>query len=200
MTELWEFWLPFSIAFIGFLILLYDHFKDDRQLYKQIKEFYEGIECLILSYSSDLILKIRREATIDPERIETLKYNRIKKRIKHSYFQEFIRYNSKDCFKYLGLVYSGDNKRKIINKATNYVLGTEGHLGFKDLNGDPNKIPEIKVIQDLLNITSEQIKMIDEFLSSLREHWKEIHYAWLFRPELKKKIDYSEEFRKIYSF
>ena len=176
-----------------------DHIKDDRQFFKQIKEFYEGVECVILSYYSNLILKKKREASNEIERIEKLKRERIKIRIKHTYSQEFIKYHSDNSFKYLGLIYSDDNKKKIINKKTNYVLGTQGQLRFKDLNGEPNNIQEINVIPDLMNITYEQVKRIDGFLASLREYWKENHYKWLFRPKLKKKINYSEEFKIINS-
>ena len=187
MAEIWEFWLPFSIALAGFLILIYDHIKDDRQLTKKVKEFYEAIENLIILYYSELILEKRREVSNEDDRIEKLKNERVKIRIKHSYYQEFIKYHAENLFKYLGIIYSGDNKNKIINKNTNYVLRTGGQLRFKDLEGEPRNIKEVNVIPDLLDITPEQIEKIDYFLASLRQYWKDNHYKWLFRPKIEKK-------------
>jgi len=35
------------IGVIAILIVVWDHFKDDRLLYRQVQEFYEDIEKLI---------------------------------------------------------------------------------------------------------------------------------------------------------
>ena len=64
MTENLDFWIPVSIAMASLLIAMitlfitaYERIKDDRQLYKQVKDYYEAIEYLVFSYYADFWLK-----------------------------------------------------------------------------------------------------------------------------------------------
>ena len=40
----------FTIALISIIIVIWDHFKDDRLLSKQVQEFFEDIENVIFTF------------------------------------------------------------------------------------------------------------------------------------------------------
>jgi len=182
---------------IAIIIVLWDHFKDNRQLRQQVNDFYEAIEYLIFSYYSNLNLKKRMENKNNSEVKENLRNTRVKIRIKHAYYTRFIKYRSEILFRYLGMVYSNDKEDKIINMNSEYVLLSDGQVRFKDPEGNPNNLNELNVVSNPLNIKKEEIKRIYAYLDTLRKYWEEKHYKWLFRPKLKPNLNFFEEFKVV---
>lgn len=207
MSENLGFWISVSIAMVSLLIAMitlfitvYERIKDDRQLYKQVKDYYEAIEYLVFTYYAVFWLKKEEEKSTNNEIILKLKAERVKIRIKRAYFMQFVKSYSDSFFKYLGMVYSGDNKSSIINMNSEFILNIGGQLRYKDLEGDPNNLKEINVVAKISRITEEEYGKINAFLETLRMFWKIRYYKWLFRPKLKENIDFPNKFKEMEKF
>lgn len=207
MTENLDFWIPVSIAILSlliamitFFITVYERIKDDRQLYKQVNDYYEAIEYLVFSYYADLWLKKEKEKPTNNEIKLKLKTERVKIRIKSDYSMQFVKYHSDSFFKYLGMVYSDDNKNSIINMNSDFILDTGGQLRYKDLEGDPNNLKGINVVAEVSQMTGEEYGKINAYLETLRIFWKTRYYKWFFRPKLKESIDFPDRFKEMEKF
>ena len=207
MTENLDFWIPVSIAMVSLLIAMitlfitaYERIKDDRQLYKQVEDYYEAIEYLVFSYYADSWLKKEQEKSTNSKIKLKLKTERVKIRIDRAYFMQFVKSHSDSFFKYLGMVYSDDNKNSIINKNSEFILNIGGQLRYRDLEEDPNKLKGTNVVAEVSRITEEEYGKINAFLETLRTFWKIRHYKWLFRPKLKESIDFPNRFKEMEKF
>lgn len=159
------------IGVIAILIVVWDHFKDDRLLFRQVQEFYEDIEGLIYSYC--LIYKSEEESPIkNPKQQNTFYSHKIK--------QNFEKYSN-----YLGLTILEEANRYYYCNISDFDLGDDGILHYNHEGEDRD---------DVINPhhpSSEEVNVIDEYLKMLRNYWERNYSKPLFRPKLKKKNDFS---------
>jgi len=154
------------IGVIAILIVVWDHFKDDRLLYRQVQEFYEDIEKLIYSYC--LTYKSGEETQIENPKQQNTYYDcKIK--------QNFEKYSN-----YLGLTMLEEVDRYYYYNNSHFNLRNEGVLYY--VYG-----VERNDVFNPHHPSSEEVNVIDEYLKTLRNYWERNYSKPLFRPKLKKK-------------
>lgn len=161
------------IALVSIIIVIWDHFKDDRLLTRQVQKFYDDIEHLIYYY-----IKKKTEANPFHETERRFYAARVE--------QDFDTYA-----RYLGLArISGTMRsreyRGYISKSDT-ILISEGRLDINPGNQDQQFL-----IKDYKYITESDIKFITTYLQNLRAYWKDDYHKFFFRPNLKARIDFKE--------
>lgn len=117
-----------SIAVIAIIIVVWDHFKDDRVLTKQVQEFYEDFEnCLFSYYKMKIVDQMRdsgKNSMFSMEKLDNLYYKFRKER---TIYEGFILQKIEDFSRYIGVT---DNlgKNDIINKTEFRFLVRIGEL------------------------------------------------------------------------
>jgi len=168
------------------LFIIWDHLKDDRQLTRQIQNFYNDLEMLIYSYIQIKYYNTIEKKQIDDSDLKTL--NRTKNRdiIQNSYLKKKIKQNFHEYSNYLGLTFDEETNSYLNN--TIYVLGIDGLL--KKRNFENNTVDEI--INSYIDITSEELEDILKFLRSTRFFWNKNFKKFIFRTHLKPQLNFSE--------
>jgi len=158
---------------IAIIIVVWDHFKDDRLITKQVQEFYKDVENIIYSYYKMRIT-------------ESLFDNR-----EYLVYQGIIKQKFDDYSKYLGLTRHPSEKELFyINKA-DILFHHHGAL-MKDISDNNKGYRRVQIIEDPLNIKEEEISQINKYLESLRNYWKLNYKKRFFRPMLKAKKDFND--------
>jgi len=161
-------------VFIGvtaILIVVWDHFKDDRLLCRQVQKFYEDIEELIYSYY--LIYKSGEEKPIENPKQQNTYYN-------YKIKQNFEKYCN-----YLGLTMLEEVDSYYYCNKSDFDLGNNGVLYYNHGGEDRDSVINPH------HPSSKYISVLDEYLKTLRNYWERNYSKPLFRPKLKKKIDFS---------
>ena len=163
----------FTIALISIIIVIWDHFKDDRLLSKQVQEFYEDIENVIFTFYAN-------------RRVRPGWYD-----MRRRYYEAKIDQTFNDYSKYVGLArISGtfrSRKFKGYINSSDIILISEGRLDTKIPGVDQQML-----ISDKEGIKEEQIKNINRYLNELRDYWKEKYHKFFFKPKLRAKLDFHE--------
>lgn len=179
-----------SIAVIAIIIVVWDHFKDDRVLTKQVQEFYDDIENLIFSYYKMAIVdRMYDSGGNSAFPIGKLDELHFKFRKERKIYEGFILQRIDDFSKYLGIT---DNlgKNEIINKTEFRLLARKGELR-KDNWSKQAKSAHLGVIDNILDIKEEEIVLINKYLKSFRDYWDEKYNIKLFRKKLIPKVNFS---------
>ena len=186
---------------IAIIFVIWEHIKDDRRLAKRVQGFYEDIENYVYSsikiaVNSHLYNQIPNDrSNIVEEYLNCL-------RIKQTSLG-FIRQKFNEYSKYLGITMNRQNQ--IINhsdiRIKLHIKSYEDIVLIErtddmDLNRRirPSCIP---LINNLPEITFEELNIIKNYFVSLRAYWKE-HYRKSFlkiiriKPKLKRKIDFDD--------
>ncbi|MFW9950799.1 MAG: hypothetical protein ACFFKA_11835 [Candidatus Thorarchaeota archaeon] len=164
--------------------IIWDHFKDDRLLTKQVQEFYEDIEILIFTYIQIMYYKNIEKKEVEVPDQKALIKTRNRDVIQNSYIEKKIFQNFMNFSNYLGLTYNNEDKSYLNN--TIYILTREGLLKKRDFEN--NTINEI--IESYVDIKSTEISDILKFLNSLRFYWNRRFKKMFFRTELIQKVDF----------
>ena len=162
------------IGILAIIIVIWDHFKDDRRLTKQVQEFYNDIEKLILS-----IYKKTNQPNPNMVLIETLKFvgepDYQKAKVKQS-FDEFS--------KYLGLTkieYKDHRTHNVVDAYINregFILVEDGWLKEKVFQAEDRFIIGSFTFQESV------ITEIKGYLEILRNYWGKNYSKLFFRPKL----------------
>ncbi|MBA7621831.1 hypothetical protein ES703_29199 [subsurface metagenome] len=163
------------IGILAIIIVIWDLFKDDRLLVKQVQAFYEDIEHFIfafIQYCND-----------------NIQYTRLK-----SYYEGKMRQNFERFSNYLGLSMVEENGEFFYYNMSDYILQKSGGLFYK-ARPDENYFNEQSVIVNQgFPADAERldavIESVNEFLKGLRDFWNKFYYKRLFRKNIKPKLNY----------
>lgn len=183
-----------AIFIIPVVYLIWDHFKDDKLLTKQVQEFYHSIEYIIYLYYMNILFNIYFcDEFWKSNRSRFFKGNFKFLEIEHmfvhrlDYMREKIKnfLNPKEnVYKYIGMlckkkVDEKDNKIFYWFSDSNLILTHEGELlkhDYKSLVEDPNMMGHFKYGWEIYN-----------YFGSLRDYWKVNYKKHFIRPRLKPK-------------
>lgn len=178
--------LGVSIAVLFFII--WDHFKDDRILAREVQDFYSDIEMLIFTNLQVKYYEILQKNTgeIEEQELKALIRNKNRDIIQQSYLNVKINQNIKLYAQYLGLTYNKENNTYL--NGTIYLLKTDGTLLKRNIESNREEI----IITSYAEIKPQQVKDLLIYLNSLRFYWKKRYYKVIFRPQLHQKISFDE--------
>lgn len=170
------------IGIFAIIIVIWDHFKDDRRLTKEVQEYYEHIENFLATY-----IKIRQhQGNHDEASIYIAEFE---------YFRSIVKQRLPDFSKYLGLILGKSRDRRYQDEDAyltkiGHVLVENGNLLFRDptILGSYEK----HAIGNSQNLRRSEIPNIDNFFSDLRGHWQKFYHKTIFRPKLKKRINFHD--------
>ncbi len=164
---------------ILFIILIYDHLKDDKNLFLNVQAYYEDVENLI--YTHYQYIYFARKLEHSDKLTDKSETKRLKKKYKHrnQYFSLSVENKNSELSKYLGLIIIDDNK--YLNK-TDISLREEGHILHS----------EIKETMDI-----EHIPVINEFLRSLRVYWNKKFSKRIILFKIRGKLKPGKNFKKL---
>lgn len=169
------------VGIFAILIVVWDHFKDDRKLAKDVKIFYQDIEKLIFTFHE-------MKFYFDTDNfLEATNYTS-----NNEYYRAKVKQNYADYGKYLGLI-----KLEEIVKSNKVLFSYAIKEGIKiletgELRQKYSQTSEIAVINDILQISEKEIKIINLFLDYLRGYWEKHYYKRLFRPKLKRDKNFAK--------
>jgi len=153
------------------IFVIWDHFKDDRLLFKQVQDFYNDIEFLIFNhyqheyyknYKKITEKKIKSSKIDQPDSSLTKDFSKEKDFERKSlYFMGKILSKFDMYSKYLGLARKPDEKNKIMN-GTEYYLITNGSINHWSK----------PILTEGFNIKNEDINGIINFLRTVRLYWR----------------------------
>lgn len=159
-----------SIGVTAILIVVWDHFKDDRLLFRQVQEFYEDIERLMYTYC------FIHESEKEPSIKHPIQ--------KNNYYDCKVKQNFEKYSNYLGLTMLESDDFYYYYNPTNLYLRSDGVL-YHDYGEDSDEV------FNPYHISSEDVNVMEKYLKTLRNYWERNYSKPLFRPKLKKKIDFS---------
>lgn len=172
----------FTLALVSIIIVIWDHFKDDRQLTKEVQEYYEHIEKFVTSY-------------IELGQLQGEHNDKSKFLAEFEYFKSIVRQRFNDFSKYLGLTIGNSRDSRYKDKVAyitkiGHVLIEDGNLLYRDpsLHGTYER----HAIGNRSNLRRSEIPTIDNYFSDLRGHWQKFYHKTIFRPNLKKRINFSD--------
>ena len=166
-------------SLIIFMILIYDHLKDDKKLTINVQDFYEDVENLIythyqyLYYTRYLESHDKKKDKFEIEKLQK-KYKR-----KNQYFSLSVGEKYDKYSKYLGIIVI--NGGEYMNK-TDISFRTDGHILY----------PEIKETMSM-----EHIPVINDFLRSLREYWDKHYSKRVLIFKIRGKLKGVKNFKKL---
>lgn len=183
-----------AIFIIPVVYLIWDHFKDDKLLTKQVQEFYHSIEHIVYLYYMNILFNINFcDEFWKSNRSKFFKGNfkflEIEQIFVHrlDYMREKIKifFNPKEnvyVYKYIGMlckkkVDEKDNEIFYYFSDTNLILTREGEKlkhDYKSLVKDPKMMGHFKYGWEIYN-----------YLGSLRDYWKTNYKKHFIRPRLK---------------
>ena len=170
------------IGILAIVIVIWDHFKDDRQLTKEVQEYYEHIENFLASH-----IKLGQNQEDNEAKSMCL--------AEFNYFKSVLKDRFVDFSKYLGLTLgkSRDNRYQnddaYITKS-GHVLVENGNLLLRDSEIKPAY--ERHAIGNATILRRSEIPKIDTFFSDLRGHWQKFYHKSIFRPKLKKRVNFND--------
>ncbi|MCJ7651406.1 MAG: hypothetical protein MUP85_22590 [Candidatus Lokiarchaeota archaeon] len=167
------------------IFIIWDHFKDDRLLAKEVQEFYGDIENLIYTQIQIEYYKIIEKKQIEDTHVKLVNKTRNKDIIQNSYLKTKVSQNFEKYSNYLGLTIDREDLAYL--NSTIYLMTYNGLLKKRDF--ERNNVNQ--VISSFTNINNEEISDIDKYLTSLRFYWNKKYYRFLFRPKLVQKISFS---------
>ena len=189
MVEIFIGYIGLFIALLSIGIVIWDHFKDDRLLTKQVQFFYESIENLIFSrYNmNNFRNQVSDLKTLDESSLKYLKFYEIQNLIYKTKVNELI----DDYAKYIGLFYEG-GRHKFYNssfiKGINYTLESSGNF-YEHIHSADKVLVEARVFFHPKKVSTaileQEIDIINKFLTNLRNYWKDYYYKIPFRKKLK---------------
>jgi len=163
------------IGIFAIIIVIWDHFKDDRLLVKQVQAFYEDIEHFIYAF------------------IQYCNDNKQDTRLK-LYYEGKIKQNYERFSNYLGLSMVEENGEFFYYNTSDYILQKSGGLFYKT---HPSKYyfneEDVIVNQDFpadAERLDAVIESVNEFLKGLRDFWNITYHKRLFRKNIKPKLNY----------
>jgi hypothetical protein len=168
------------------LFIIWDHLKDDRQLTRQIQEFYNDIEMLIYTFIQVKYYNAIEKKEIDVPDQKILNKTRNRDIIQNSYLKIKIRNNFDNFSNYLGL--TNDEEAKSYLNNTIFILTVDGLLKKRDF--EKNDVSE--VIFSYTDIKKEELEYIQKFLNSLRFYWNKHFKKPVFRTQLKAQLNFGE--------
>ena len=179
------------IALISIIIVVYDHFKDDRILSRQVHEFYKYIEGLIYTQYLVEIDKQYEINAIYPEELKNRFSNNAKKKL---FYEGKIKQLFEPFSRYLGLTYYHPpayymtEDYKYIIEYTGYIM----HFGSSSptVLGTPQNTFYDNAKKKIV-IDDRAIEIINELLKSLRIYWKDHFSKLLFRKKITSFQDFS---------
>ena len=158
--------------------MVWDHFKDDRQLTRNVQEFYETIEKLIITY--------HRHRYYQPKDKELGS----KLFGEYSYYRSKVKQRMEEFSSYLGFTLS-KGKGHGTEILTAYMIKTgEKLLEDGNITYVHTDFKDRLVVGNSTRLYKEEVEKIDEFLKELRDNWKEKYHKKLFRPKIKKIVDF----------
>jgi hypothetical protein len=169
------------IGILAIVIVIWDHFKDDRQLTKEVQDYYEHLENFLASFVKLAQTKEDNEA----KSMALAEFN---------YYKSVVKDRFVDFSKYLGLTLgkSHDNRYKnddsYITKS-GHVLVENGNLLLRDSkmgNYERHAIGNATILR------KSEIPKIDMFFSDLKGHWQKFYHKSIFRPKLKKRVNFND--------
>ena len=172
------------IGILAISIVIWDHFKDDRRLTREVQEYYESLEQIIVVNINKA--RIQNEG----EKLEILN--------EFEYYQSFAKTRFEECSKYLGLMIgkARDNRYDFLNAyktKSGFLLIEDGHLLFRDPNRYKSEgIFELHTVGNEKYLHKHEVNYINSFFLDLRTHWKEKYSKKFFRPKLKQNFDFNE--------
>lgn len=158
------------IGILAIIIVIWDHFKDDRLLVKQVQAFYEDIEQFIytfIQYCND-----------------NKQYTRLKLYYEGKIIQNFERFSN-----YLGLSMVEENGEFFYYNTSDYILQKSGGLFYKTIFNEEDVIVNEGFPADSERLDAV-IESVNEFLKSLRDFWNIAYHKCLFRKKIKPKLNY----------
>ena len=174
------------VLIIPVIYLIWDHFKDDRILTKQVQDLYYSVEYLIFLYYFERLFNgyfkdefwQEHRAEIFPE----FKFESINGKFEHrkKYIREKVRVNFNEHAKYLGMICikNEENSSEYLSN-THIILTYEGELRYFD--NQP-------LVTNYKEMTQENHGWnIRNYLGSLRDYWTKNYKKRLIRPKLKVK-------------
>ncbi len=167
------------------IFIIWDHFKDDRLLAKEVQEFYGDIENLIYTQIQSEYYKVIEKKQIEDTHEKLVNKTRNKDIIQNSYLSTKILQNFEKYSNYLGLTIDREDLAYL--NSTIYLMTYNGLLKKRDF--EKNNVNQ--VISSFTDINNEEISDISKYLNSLRFYWNKKYYRFLFRPKLVQKISFS---------
>ncbi len=170
------------VGILAIIIVIWDHFKDDRRLTKEVQEYYENIENFLALH----LILIQGKGQHEEKSINLSEFE---------YFNSIMKQRFNDFSKFLGLTVGKsrdhrykDNKSYVTKKG--HVLVEDGNLLYRD----PEMVGtyERHAIGNPQYLKRSEIPNIDNFFSDLRGHWQKFYHKTFFRPKLKKKINFHD--------
>ncbi len=179
-----------SIALISIIIVVYDHFKDDRILTRQVHEFYHYIEGLIYTHYHKEIDKQYNSHRNSTDEVSERYSNNARKWL---FYQGKINQVFEQLSRYLGLTYYSRPQYYVIEDYNYFVEKTGYIMNFHSSSptviGSPQNTfynnPKNKIVID-----DRAIEIISEFLKRLRIYWDENFSKFLFRKRIKPSQDF----------
>ena len=178
-------YLNLTVSSAVLIFIIWDHFKDDRLLTKQVQEIYGDIENLIYTHIQIEYYKSIEKKQLEDTNVKLVNRTRNRDIIQNSYLKTKILQNFEKYSNYLGLTIDKEDLAYL--NSTIYVMTYNGLLKRRDF--EKNNVNQ--VISSFTNINNEEISDIDKYLNSLRFYWNKKYYRFLFRPKLVQKISFS---------
>ena len=175
------------IGILAIIIVIWDHFKDDRRLTREVQEYYESIELLI-----GLRINLTRERN-KPNNNET----RIKLLNEFEFHQTIVKTKFDEFSKYLGLIIGKSNdsryeRMKVYTTISGFKLVEDGNLICRDpIRFKKDRLLEFHAVGNENFLSKQEATYLNSFYSDLRNHWKEKYAKALFRPTLKQKFNFN---------
>jgi len=176
------------IGILAIIIVIWDHFKDDRRLTREVQEFYESIVHII-------------EFNIKKARIQNEGNKQdiyIKVLSEYEYYKSIVKIKFEEFSKYLGLILgkARDNRYEFLDAyktKSGFLLIEDGILLVRDPNRYKNDgIFELHTVGNNLYLHQQEADYIHSFLRDLRNYWKEKYSKTFFRPKLKQIFNFNE--------
>ncbi len=192
MAEIFTTYISLGIATASILFVLWDHYKDDRILSKRVQNFYKNIEGLIFSnYKMKINVEKFEETKETCYETEFFKYQK-----QNVYYRGIVNQVFEDMAKYVGLTY---HKRPnyYYTKDNDYFIDKIGDFYnlYCQLNNAIQLGNKFSFYNEQLKKTvvdTQSIKIINDYLETLRKHWNKYYFKRILRKKLKPKIDFNE--------
>ena len=153
------------VGMVAIFIVIWDHFKDDRQLTRQVQGFYDDIEHLLYSFY---------------QKWSTQPRDFLKKKL---YYEGKVRQNFEKYSNYLGLALVEEVEKFYYYSRSDYLMQVSGEFYSREPETDLTRVKP----RD-----SNFLDSVSEFLRDLRGYWKQFFQNALFRRKIDQKLDFSQ--------